>query len=98
LSKSIFSIALDVVAVGLMFIPGVGTALGLAMQIGIGTITVAQAVGLGLMLADSLLLGPKTPGALKTPPTERLYVSLDTTAPRKIVFGITAMVAEVVYL
>ena len=77
----------------LMLVPGIGQALGpLAMKIGLG-MTVGTVVGMGLLVAGSMLMGPgiPKPKALNTTPTDRLHASLDPRAPRKMVFGITAM-------
>jgi hypothetical protein len=97
MSKKILGIGLLVVGAALMFIPGVGTALGLGMislGAGLGSIAVASVIGLGLMVASSVLMGPQTPKmpkSLADGGRERLFVTLDPVTPRKIVFGNTAM-------
>lgn len=96
MSKKVLGIGLAVAGMGLMMIPGVGTALGLGM-IAKG-ISVASVIGIGLMVGSNFLLGPAKPKGLQTSPTDRLHASLDPTAPRKIVFGgPTAMATDVRY-
>lgn len=97
MSKSIIGLAFNFAALALMFIPGVGTALGLGMKaIALG-MNAAQLIGTGLMLASSVLLGPKKPTMPRTQPSDRLYAQLDPSSPRKIAFGVTALAADVRY-
>ena len=97
MSKSIIGIGLTIVGAALIF-TGIGAPLGLG-AIAFGTTTYAALVGLGLEIAGSLLLGPSVPkSALTNTAISRLYATLVTTEPRKIMFGITAGAADVRYL
>ena len=99
MSSKVLSIGLTLVSFALMAIPGVGTALGIGMQVGLGLgITVAQAIGFGIAIAGSFLLGPAKPKGLGTNPADRLFANLDTTTPRKICFGgPTALATDIRY-
>lgn len=70
---------------------GIGAPLGsIALGAGLGSISVASALGVGLMVASSVLLGPsmpKMPASLADGGRDRLHANLDPTTPRKFVFG-----------
>lgn len=58
------------------------------------------AIEIGIGLTASALIGPAVPKGLAASVNnqiQRLYVTVDTTAPRKIVFGDTAAPADVRY-
>lgn len=99
MSKSVLSIGLSIVGIALFAIPGIGTALGLgALSILGATVSVAQVIGAGLLLASSVLLGPakpKMPASLNNGGIDRLYGRLDPTTPRKMLFGNTAGATDV---
>jgi hypothetical protein len=103
LSKKVLGVGLVIVGMALMMIPGVGTALGLgtiAIGAGMGSIAVATVVGMGLMIAGNMLMGPavpKMPGSLKDGGRDRLFSTLDPGTPRKIAFGNTALANDVRY-
>jgi hypothetical protein len=89
LSKSILRVGLLIAAVAVQFIPGIGQAVGAALLISAGAATAG--IEIALVLAGSLLLGPSGPkGSLTNTAQGRLYATLVTTEPRKIVFGNTA--------
>lgn len=100
MSKKVLGIGLTVAGMALMFIPGVGQALGLAaIEIGLG-LTAATVVGMGLMFAGSMLIGPsvpKMPASLANGGRDRLSATLDVRAPRKILLGKTAGATDVRY-
>lgn len=97
-AKGILGAVLVIAGVALQVIPGIGTALGLGMiAAGIST---ASVIGLGLVVAGSLLMGPAKPKfdtALTEKQTDRLTATLIPTTPRKIVFGHTALDTDVRY-
>lgn len=99
-SRKILGVGLAVVGVALIA-TGIGAPLGtIALGAGLGSISVATVVGMGLMVASSMLMGPavpKMPGSLQDGGRQRLHASLDLRAPRKIVFGETAAAADVRY-
>lgn len=97
MSKTVLAVALVVAAVAVPFLaPAAAAAIfGTATALGIAAVTATLEIGLAL--TQSALLGPSVPKALGTNPIERLYASLDTTAPRKIVFGNTAAATDVRY-
>jgi hypothetical protein len=67
----------------------------------LGIAAATAALEVGLSLAANQLIGPSLPKGLGTQINNqvgRLFTSSDTTAPRKIVFGITAAPADVHYL
>ena len=82
--KTIVGIALTAIT----FIPGIGQALG-------GALAVIRAVGISTALsgASEILFGPKMPKSQLV----RLNVTLETTTPRKAVFGTTAMNLDLRY-
>lgn len=87
----VFNLIAGVVLTGITFIPGIGTAIG----IGAKFLMAVRAVGISMALsgAATALFGPKIP------PTQRgrLSVTLDTTTPRKAVFGTTALNLDLRY-
>lgn len=87
MSKSIIGIGLALVAFA---IPVVGPMIGLS-------VLAIAATQVGIALTATLLLGPKTPSLPKTNPIDRLYANLDIGAPRKIIFGHTAMPTDMRY-
>jgi hypothetical protein len=101
MSKTIEAIAFTAAAIGVAvfapellpaLIPGIST-------LGVAALTAAVEIGIGL--ASNALIGPSVPkglGAQINNQQQRLFLTYDTTAPRKIVFGITAAPAEVRYL
>lgn len=95
MSKKVLGIGFAIAGMALMAIPGIGTAIGLGM-IAKG-ISVAAVVGLGMTVGANFLIGPAKPKGLRTNPGDRLFASLDVSAPRKIVFGDTAMATDVRY-
>ena len=97
MSKKVLSIGLSIAGLALFAVPGIGAALGIGAKLLVAGLTASQLIGAGLMVASNFLLGPSKPKALKTAPSERLFASLDPTAPRKIVFGHTAMATDVRY-
>lgn len=85
--KTIVGIALTAIT----FIPGIGTALGVGLKV----IQAVRAIGIATALsgASEILFGPKMPKSQ----LGRLNVTLETTAPRKAVFGTTAMNLDLRY-
>jgi hypothetical protein len=80
-----------VAAVAVNVIPGVGQVLSAAMI----TAITSAGVAAGLGMASSMLgLGPKAP-KVSDANRDRLLASVDTTTPRKIVFGHTAMPLDI---
>lgn len=100
MSKSIIGFGLAIVGIALIA-TGIGAPLGtIALGAGLGSISVASVIGVGLLVASSVLIGPavpKMPGSLSDGGRSRLSASLDPVAPRKIVFGETAMATDVRY-
>lgn len=96
-AKSIIGGALTLVGVALTM-TGIGAPLGMAISsIGLSWATV---IGVGLMVAGSVLMGPavpKMPGSLQGGGTQRLHASLDPGTPRKILLGKTAGETDVRY-
>jgi hypothetical protein len=86
MSKGVLGAVLLIAAVA---IPVVGPLIGL-------TAAATMAITAGLALASSVLLAPKIPKGL-TETRDRLHASFDLTAPRKIVFGRTAMATDIRY-
>ena len=79
MSKSIFRVVLSVAAI-VAAIPSLGLSL-----------VALAAVEVGIALVSTLLLGPSAPkGSLTNTAQGRLYATLVTTEPRKIMFGNTA--------
>lgn len=103
MSKKVLLIGLAVVAIAVPFAaPAIAGAIGIAGALGISaglaTALTAATLEIGLALTQSVLLGPSIPkGLTRTSPTDRLYAHLDTTTPRKIVFGQTAAATDVRY-
>jgi hypothetical protein len=96
--KTLVAVAFIVAAVAA---PELIPALGIAAAGSLAAIAATAAVEVGLSLAANALLGPATPkglGAQVNNQVTRLFTTSDTTAPRKIVFGITAAPADVRYL
>lgn len=73
------------------------------LMVGASALAIAAATAaaeVGIALASSALIGPAVPKGLGTAIANnqrRLFVSYDTTAPRKIVFGKTAGADEIRY-
>jgi len=88
--KKVLKVVAIVAAVALA-IPTGGTSL-LAVTLGVSAIA-ATAIVAGLTIASSLLNKPKVP-SVSTASLQRLNVSIDPRTPRKIVFGETAMAAD----
>ena len=87
MSKSILKIGLAIVGI-VAAIPSLGLSL-----------VAVAAIEIGVALVSTLLLGPSMPkGALTQTATSRLYATLVTTEPRKIMFGNTAGSCEVRFL
>lgn len=66
----------------------------------LATAAITAAVEIGIGLAATALIGPAVPKGLAQQinnQVQRLFVTSDTTAPRKIVFGITAAPADIRY-
>lgn len=91
MSKSVLRTAASVVAIGAMFAPLPGIAL-LGVKVGVGAL-----LSTGIALGSSLLLKPGRRARPSPEATDRLHVSLDPDAPRKIVFGRTAMATDLRY-
>lgn len=75
-------------------------ALGIAAAGSLAAIAITAAVEIGLSLAANALIGPATPkgiGQAVANNQQRLFVTMDTTAARKIVFGITASAVDCRY-
>lgn len=94
MSKKIIAIGLAVVAIAVPFVAPV--ALGLAVG-SFAALAVTAALEVGIALASSILIGPSVPKLPQTNPVDRLYANLDTTTPRKFVFGYTAAATDVRY-
>lgn len=100
MSKNILGVVLTIAGAALLFVPGIGTALGLgaiSLGAGLGSIAVASLIGFGLEIAGSFLMGPSKPKGLTTSPTDRLTATLIPGTPRKIWFGHTAGDTDVRY-
>lgn len=78
----IVRVVLQVAAIAVQFIPGIGQLAALAITIGLSLLNAA--------------LAPKAP---KVSPAQRdrLFATIDPSAPRKIVFGSTAMATDIRY-
>jgi hypothetical protein len=83
LSKSVLGLVFSVASIALMFVPGIGWALRAGLQI-------------GLMLASSVLLGPKKPKGISSGGTG-LNAQLDINTPRKMVVGPSNMALDIRY-
>lgn len=97
MGKVLLAIAFVAVAViAPEVIPGlIGVAAG-----SLAAIAVTAAVEIGISLAANALLGPSTPkglGKAVNNQVQRLFVTMETTAPRKIVFGDTAGATDLRY-
>lgn len=97
MSKTLLTVAFIVAAVAAPeLIPGLlGVAAGSLVAI-----AATAAVEVGLSLAANQLIGPSTPkgiGGQVNNQVQRLFTTSDTTAPRKIVFGITAGATDLRY-
>lgn len=93
--KKVLKVVAVVAAVALA-IPSGGTSLLVAGAAGIGiTLSAVAATALvaGLTIASSLLNKPKVP-SVSNATLSRLSVSIDPRTPRKIIFGDTAMAAD----
>lgn len=93
MAKVLKSVALGAVLIGISFlIPPAGISIAAGMTITSGALLAAGITGVLSGLATVAF-------APKTPPTQlsRLNVSLDTTTPRKAVFGTTAMPLDLRY-
>lgn len=88
--KKVLKVVAVVAAVALA-IPTAGGSL-LAVGLGISAVA-ATALVAGLTIASSLLNKPKVP-SVSNATLQRLSVSIDPRTPRKIVFGDTAMAAD----
>jgi hypothetical protein len=97
MSKTLLAVAFIVAAVAVPeILPGL---LGVAAG-SLAAIAATAAVEVGLSLAANALIGPTTPkglGAQTNNQVSRLFTTFDTTAPRKIVFGITASAQDMRY-
>lgn len=95
MSKKIIGIGLALVAIAIPFVgPVIGAAIGLSA---LGTAALIAGLEVGIALTQSVLLGPSVPKIPQTNPVDRLYANLDTTTPRKIVFGDTAGATDIRY-
>jgi hypothetical protein len=66
----------------------------------LAAIAITAAIEIGISLASNALLGPTVPKGLDKAVNnaqDRLYVTMDTTAPRKILLGITAGATDLRY-
>lgn len=95
MSKKVIGIGLALVAIAIPFVgPVIGAAIGLSA---LGTAALIAGLEVGIALSQSVLLGPSVPKIPQTNPVDRLYVNLDTTTPRKFVFGNTAAATDLRY-
>lgn len=95
MSKKVIGIGLALVAIAIPFVgPAIGAAIGLTA---LGTSALIAGLEVGIALSQSVLLGPSVPKIPQTNPVDRLYVNLDTTTPRKFVFGNTAGATDLRY-
>ncbi|GAA4827542.1 hypothetical protein GCM10023232_27330 [Sphingosinicella ginsenosidimutans] len=88
MSKKILRPLLSIAAIGLQFVPGLGTIAALGLKIGVGALA-----GIALGVGSALLLRPKVP-RVSPNATDRLTVTLDPGARRKIAFGHTALATD----
>lgn len=88
--KKVLKVVAIVAAVALA-IPSGGTSL-LALGLGISAVA-ATAIVAGLTIASALLNKPKVP-SVSNATLSRLSISIDPRTPRKIIFGDTAMAAD----
>lgn len=104
MSKSVLEIGLSIVAVGVAIFapellpligPGLVSASGALTALGVAVVAATE---IGIALVSSTLLGPAVPKSLANNNVNRLYATLVTTEPRKIMFGVTASAARVRYL
>lgn len=91
MGKTVGKVLGVVAAVAAIAIPVVGPAIGLSVM-------ASMAIGTGLALASSVLMGPKIPKTANlSQTTDRLTSSFDLTAARKLVLGTTAMATDIRY-
>lgn len=96
MSKKVLAIGLAVVAIAIPFAgPAIAGVLGITGAL--GTALLVAGLEAGIALTQSVLIGPSVPKIPQTNPISRLYATLDTTTPRKIVFGSTALPTDVRY-
>lgn len=111
MGKTLTKIAIGAALIGATFIPGAQLAVGLALSSIAGTVTggialagtllsITAAIGATELLSgatSALGLGPKL-GQVSLSALDRLQASLNPSAPRTMVFGITAMATDIRYV
>ena len=94
MSKNILRLGIMVAGIALA-IPSGGWSISAAL--GLSSLAVAG-IEVGLAIVSSVLLGPSKPkNAIEAGSKNNLFATLDPTAPRKTVFGYTAMATDVRY-